>query len=507
MKQIVECIANFSEGRNPSTIGQIVQAIEAVSNSHVLKYESDADHNRSVITFIGTPEGIVESAFEAIRTAAEHINMDTHQGEHPRLGATDVVPFVPIQGVTMADCVELARKLGQRVGDELKIPVYLYEKAATRPDRVNLAHVRKGEYELLKQEIATNPDRIPDFGPAEVGKAGATIIGARAPLIAYNIYLETDNVEIAQKVAKAVRGSSGGLRSVKGLGMLVEGKAQVSMNLVDYTDTPVYRAVEMIRREAARYGVNVASSELIGLIPQDALFDAAQWYMQIDNFTREQVLEVKVAAFSRQADETPDFINALSSSDPTPGGGSAAAYGGAMAAALVGMVARLTLGKKKYADVQDRMAAIIIEADTLRDQLRAGVEADAEAFNGVMAAFRLPKDDDTQKIARDTAIQQATYHATEVPLETARMAGRVLELVAEVAEGGNVNAISDAGSAGALAQATLYAAGMNVKINAATVTDPDKAQAWLGALADIEANAQESARRIYTAIKMRGGIG
>lgn len=506
MKRLVECIANFSEGRRLDVVEQIVAAIGDVPETHVLKHESDADHNRSVITFVGTPESIVESAFQAIAKAASMIDLDQHEGEHPRLGATDVVPFVPIEGVTMDDCVQLARDLGQRVGDELNIPVYLYEKAATRPNRVNLAKVRKGQYELLKQEIGQNPDRDPDFGPSTVGKAGATIIGARAPLIAYNVYLNTDNVEVAKRVAKAVRGSSGGLRSVKGLGMLVEGKAQVSMNLVDYTDTPIYQAVEMIRLEAARNGVNVESSELIGLIPQQALFDVAQWYLQLDNFASEQVLEQQIAAATSEPASSVDFLDALASGEPAPGGGSAAAHSGAMAAALVAMVARLTVGKKKYADVDDQMQAIMAEADKLRAQFQAAVQADAQAFEGVMAAFRLPKGTDEEKAARSAAIQSATHHAAEVPLETARMAGRILELAVEVAETGNANAITDAGSAGAMAQAAIHSAGLNVKINATSVKDQDAAQGWLDALAAIEQVAKANLSRLHAAIHDRGRI-
>jgi glutamate formiminotransferase / formiminotetrahydrofolate cyclodeaminase len=506
MKQIVECIANFSEGRRLDVVQQIVQAIAAVKDTHVLKHESDADHNRSVITFVGTPESIVESAFQAIKTAAEHIDLDVHEGEHPRLGATDVVPFVPIQGVTMDDCVALAQQLGKRVGEELSIPVYLYEKAATRPDRINLAKVRRGQYEKLKQEIGINPDRKPDFGPAQVGKAGATIIGARVPLVAYNVYLNTDDAEIARKVGLAVRGSSGGLRSVKALGMLVDGKAQVSMNLVDTTDTPVHMAVELIRREAARYGVNVESSELIGLIPQQALNDAAQWYLQLDNFTPEQVLETQVAEAMQAGARSDPFLDALASGEPAPGGGSAAAHSGAMAAALVAMVARLTVGKRKYAEVEERMTIIIDEAEQLRGKLQASVQTDAEAFNGIMAAFRLPKSSDEEKATRSQAIQDATHHAAEVPLETARMAGQVLGLAVEVAEAGNVNAVSDAGSAGALAQAAIHASGLNVKINATGVKDKDRAQGWLETLAGIEQQAKADLQRLHATIHERGGI-
>ncbi|MFZ5918109.1 MAG: glutamate formimidoyltransferase [Chloroflexota bacterium] len=291
MQQIVQCVPNFSEGRSQKTIDAIVAAIGEVEGIKVLDVKPDADHNRTVVTFVGHPEAVEEAAFRGIARAAELIDMDEHRGEHPRLGAADVVPFVPIKGVTMDDCVAIAARLGARVGSELEIPVYLYEAAATSPDRRNLADVRRGEYEGLKQEIAFNPAREPDFGPRRLGKAGATVIGARPPLVAFNVYLTTDDETIADKIARAVRHASGGLRYVKALGLRVEGRAQVSMNLTDFRKTPVHRVVEMIRREAARYGVTIAGSELIGLIPQQALLEAAIYYLQLDGFSPEQVLE------------------------------------------------------------------------------------------------------------------------------------------------------------------------------------------------------------------------
>jgi glutamate formiminotransferase len=291
MWPLVECVPNFSEGRRPEVIQAIRDAIAGVSGVRVLDVHSDADHNRSVVTFVGPPEPVLEAAFQGIAIAARLIDMEQHRGQHPRLGAADVVPFVPLRGVTLADCVALARRLGQRVGDELGIPVYLYEAAATRPDRVNLADVRRGEYERLKEEIAINPDRIPDFGPRAVGSAGACIIGARMPLIAFNVYLNTDDVSIAKTIAKAVRHSSGGLRYVKALGVKVGGVAQVTMNLTDFRHTPLHRVMELIRREAARYGTTIRRSELIGLVPQEAILDAAAWYLQLDNLTPDRILE------------------------------------------------------------------------------------------------------------------------------------------------------------------------------------------------------------------------
>lgn len=292
--QLVECVPNFSEGRRQEVIDAIAAAIRSVPQVWILDVESDADHNRSVITCVGEPEAALEAMFRAIQKAAELIDLNQHEGEHPRIGATDVVPFVPLRGVTMDDCVELARRLGRRVGEELGIPVYLYEAAATRPDRENLANIRRGEYEGLKEAIKTDPNRVPDFGPRELGPAGATVIGAREFLIAFNVYLNTDDVSIAKKIARAVRHSSGGLRYVKALGMLVGGQAQVSMNLTNFKKTPIFRVVEMIRREAARYGCTITHTELVGLTPLQAMLDVAQWYLQLDGFSPSQVLETRL---------------------------------------------------------------------------------------------------------------------------------------------------------------------------------------------------------------------
>lgn len=295
MDQIVECVPNFSEGRRQDVIDRIVAAMDRASEALILDVQADLDHNRSVVTIIGPPQAVVDSAFQGIAQAAELIDLNHHRGGHPRMGAADVVPFVPVRGVTMEDCVALARQLGERVGAELGIPVYLYESAASRPDRRNLADVRRGEYEGLKEEIAINPDRRPDFGPSAMGTAGATAIGARPPLIALNVYLNTDDVVPAQEIARAVRHSGGGLRFVKALGLLVEGQAQVSMNLTDYRRTPIHRVLDLIRMEAARYGLVVTRSEVVGLLPAQALLDAAQFYLQLHDFSLDQVLENRLS--------------------------------------------------------------------------------------------------------------------------------------------------------------------------------------------------------------------
>jgi glutamate formiminotransferase len=289
---LVESVPNFSEGRRMEVVDAIEQAIR-VPGVLVLDRSSDWDHNRSVITIVGPPDAVSEGLFQAAKVASERINLFEHEGEHPRLGATDVVPFVPIQNITLEECVVLARRLGKRIGDELQLPVYLYEAAATRPERRNLAHVRKGQFEALLKEIDT-PEREPDFGPARVGPAGAVIVGARPFLIAYNVYLKTDDVTIAKTIAKTIRESSGGLPAVKALGLLVEGQAQVSMNLTDFRRTPVHVVVEAIKKQAKELGTEMDRSELIGLIPQDALFDAAAYYLRLPDFDRARVVEVAV---------------------------------------------------------------------------------------------------------------------------------------------------------------------------------------------------------------------
>lgn len=296
MQQIVECVPNFSEGRRQSVVDEIVAAASSVPGVQLLDVQSDADHNRSVVTFVGQPAAVAEAAFQGARVAAGLIDMNEQRGEHPRMGATDVIPFVPVRGVAMADCVALARQVGQRLGDELSIPVYLYGQAASRPERANLPDVRRGEYEGIRDSIASDPARAPDFGPRLMGTAGATAVGARPFLIAFNLYLNTGDVEIAKKIAKTVRHSSGGLRFLQAMGVLVDGKAQVSMNLTDFSKTPLPVVVELVRREAARYGALIASSELVGLIPQQALLDAATWYLQLDGFKPDQVLENRLTA-------------------------------------------------------------------------------------------------------------------------------------------------------------------------------------------------------------------
>jgi glutamate formiminotransferase/formiminotetrahydrofolate cyclodeaminase len=511
---LVECVPNFSEARRPEVVEEILKAITTVSSVRVLDYHSDLDHNRTVVTLVGPPAGVEEAAFLAIQKAAQWIDLDQHTGEHPRIGATDVVPFVPVQDVSMADCVEIARRLGKRVGEELGIPVYLYEEAATRPERQNLENIRRGQYEGLKLSLGVDPERDPDFGPRRLGPAGATVIGARPFLIAYNIYLTSDDVSIAKKIAKAIRNSTGGMRYVKALGLLVEGRAQVSMNLTNFQATPIARVQELVRREAGRYGVVIHHSELVGLTPQEALVDAAVWYLQLDQFEPDQVLERKLYAAQAQPPEaaaspsgySTDFLDALAAGTAAPGGGSASAYSGAAGAALVSMVARLTAGKKKYAAVEEQMRLVVEQSEALRQKLTAAIRRDAQAFEAVMAAFKLPKDSPEQQEKRTAAVEQATLGATQVPLEVAGMAVEVMELAVQACTLGNLNAISDGAAGAALARAALTGAGYNVRINLSGLNDQEMARSFLDRLHEIETRAASLEEQVRLQLRERGGF-
>jgi len=469
MIRLVECVPNFSEGRNKEVIEKILDEIKSVPSATLLDWEMDPDHNRAVVTFVCPPEDAVEACFRAIKKASELIDMQKHSGEHPRMGATDVCPFIPISDFTLAEAKELAHQLGKRVGDELDIPVFLYESAATRPERENLAVVRKGEYEGVMKAIETDPNRKPDYGPSKMNlKAGATAIGVRFPLVAYNVYLDTNRVSIARKIANAIRFLRGGYRFAKAMGFMIKERdcTQVSMNLVRYPKTPIFRVFETIKSEATRYGVNVLSSEIVGLVPQQALLDVAEFYLQLENFTAEQVLEEKMRrAGVGSAKSSYDFYEEVAAKTPTPGGGSVAAAAGALGAALNAMVCRLTIGKKKYKKVEDKMKDWRDRSEVLRRQLQEMIINDGKAFDDVMKAGKLPKDTDDEMKKRETAIAEATKHAAEVPLETAKMACEVLELAKDIAENGNVNSVTDAGVAALMAKAALEGAIYNVKIN------------------------------------------
>lgn len=510
MQKIVECVPNFSNGRDPEVYGRIVDAIRSVAGVQVLDVSADPDHNRTVVTYVGPPDDVVEAGVRGIAAAKELIDLDHHEGEHPRIGATDVFPFVPVRGVTMDDCVMLARQLGKRVGEELGIAVYLYASAATRPDRESLSAIRKGQYEKWKEEVSTNPDRKPDFGPAEPRPWGATVIGARPFLIAYNLYLNSSDVSVAESIARAIRYTSGGLRFVQARGFLVDGQAQVSMNLTNFERTPIHRVQETVRREAERHGLTVTRAELVGLIPQKALLESAKWYLQLDGLEDDQVLELRLT--TPPAEEKPEetlstiarpFVDSVAAPTSTPGGGSVAALVGALAAALAQMVAGLTVGRKKYLDVSDQAAGILDEADSIRRELTAAIEEDSASFEGILAVFRNKELGEEEKAI---ALEAATVHAGEVPLRVARLSRDASKLAKTIATIGNVNAATDAAVGTIMARAAVHGAGLNVKINSVNLKNRELADRWAAEVVSLIAEAEELAQSTIIIAKERGGF-
>jgi len=498
---LVECVPNFSEGRRPEVVEAIRAAIASVEGVVVLDVSSDASHNRSVITFVAPKERAVDAALAGMRVAAEKIDLTTHQGAHPRIGATDVVPFVPLEGSTIDDCIALAHALGARAAAELHIPIFLYERAATRSERVNLADVRRGEFETLRDEMAANPERRPDYGTPRVHPtAGATAVGARPFLVAYNVYLgPASNLAIAKEVAKAVRASSGGLPGIKALGLEVDNQAQVSMNLVDLEKTALHEAFDAVQSAAASRGVQATWSEIVGLVPESALVRAAAHHIMLRGNPDACLLERKVRdAMAQAAAPTVAAFNAaVAAPTPAPGGGSVAAHAAALGAALVQMVAGLTVGRKKYAAVDAEMQRIQHEAATLSAQLSALVQKDADAYTVVSDAYKLPK----EMPERAAKIAAALIGAAIVPLETARACVAVAEFALAVAERGNQNALSDAGVAALLAEAACKGAVFNVQINVAALEDRSAGDGLVQEARLLVARSSAAARKVESLVE------
>jgi len=469
---LVECVPNFSEGKDRATIDALRSAIAGVAGVQLLDVQSDAAHNRSVFTFVAPPAAAVDAAFAAMRVAAARIDLTKHSGEHPRMGATDVVPFVPVSGITMEDCVALARQLGERVGKELEIPVFLYARAASRSDRVLLPDVRKGEFEGMRGRQLD-----PDFGPKRVHPtAGATAIGARPFLVAFNVYLDTQDVTIAKEIAKQIRTSGGGLPGVQASGFIVDGLAQVSMNLLDVDITSPAVVFNAIKVRAEKRGVGVQKSEIVGLIPERALIGAAETALRLSS-AGEHVLETKIraavpASAPGAGPALDGWIDELASGSPTPGGGSAAALAGTLAAALVAMVARLTVGRKAYAAVEAQAREILTEAEQLRGELRRLVDEDANAYEGVTRAYKIPKADP----GRAQAIDDALAAAARPPAEVVKRARRLLALAQTIEHIGNKNAVSDARVAGMLAKTAIDGATENVNANLSGMSEQARAK-------------------------------
>ncbi len=498
MPRLVECVPNFSEGRRREVVEDLITVVAGVPGVTLLDSEMDPDHNRSVMTFAGEPEPVIEAAFRVARRAAEVIDLNAHSGQHPRMGATDVIPFVPVDGLTLDDCAGFARTLGQRMGDELGIPIFLYEAAATRPDRVSLADVRRGEFELLREKIGADPNRVPDFGPNRIHPtAGATAVGARRFLVAFNANLNTGDVRVAKAVASAIREQSGGLKNVRALGFSIEGgrRAQVSMNLVNTEATPIHRVLALVREEAARRGAMISGCEVVGLIPEAAMLDAAEHALQLENFRRDQVLELRLQRPPMtEAVTLNGLIEQIAAPTPTPGGGTVAAIAGAIATSLATMVANLTIGKKKYAGKEEILRTVKARAAALRGTLFGLARRDSEAFDAVLAARRLPNATPEQETERAERVARAEIEAARVPLATARACVEVVEVAAEVATHGNPNAVTDAGVAGLLAEAGAQGAILNVEINLKTLSpSADKEDVQLQLLQVQSALARASA--------------
>jgi glutamate formiminotransferase len=452
-RQLVECVPNFSEGRDTGRIDAIVRAILSVPEVVLLDREADADHNRSVLTFVGPPAAVADAALRAVEKAVALIDLTRHQGAHPRIGAADVVPFIPIEGVTLEECVKLAERVGNEIWNKLRVPVYFYEAAARRPERVNLENIRRGQFEALLREMGTAPERAPDLGePRCHPTAGATVVGARKFLIAYNINLGTADVSIAKRIAKTIRFSSGGFRYVKSMGVMLGSRnlAQVSINLTDFEQTPMHLVFETVRREAERYGVPVVGSEIVGLIPKKAVELSAEYFLRYENFRPELVLENRIADALAAQHGLPEFLDALAAPTATPGGGSAAAAAAAMGAALGAMVVRLA-----------KQDASVFEED--RRFFAQAVDRDAEAFQLVMAAYKRPKEE------RAPCVEEALHGAALAPLEVlerARLMRQRLESLQVPARFG-----SDLAVAKALTAAAETGALENVRINLESIQD------------------------------------
>ena len=485
MKRLIECVPNFSEGRDPAKVDAIVAAMSSVPGVYVLDREMDADHNRSVVTLAGEPDAVAEAAILGAGKAMELIDLTRHSGAHPRVGATDVLPFIPIDGVTIEDCVALARRVGNEIWKRYRIPVFFYEAAATRPERVNLENVRRGQFEGLREELKKNHDRQPDVGEPKLHPtAGATVVGARKFLIAYNVNLNTSDISIANKIAKTIRFSSGGLRYVKAMGVELKARnlAQVSINLTDFEQTAMHRVYEMVKREAERYGVRPVGSEIVGLVPKKALEMTADYFLQLENFSPAQVFENKLAAAlsgpplgvakdGELAGLARPFLDAVATPSATPGGGSVSALVGALAAALGQMVAGLSRKKKSQAAFADQLSTALDEMRSVADELAEAIDRDAASYDAVMAAFKLPPGEAEEVRQREEAIQRATKGASEVPLQVAERTVALFERLGQLDAIVAASMRSDLQVARLMAEAGARGALANVEINLEGLTD------------------------------------
>lgn len=548
MQKLIECVPNFSEGRHPEVIKQITDAIESVEGIKLLNVDPGKATNRTVVTFVGTPERVVEAAFLAIKTAGELIDMSKHRGEHPRMGATDVCPLIPIANISMEETANYAKALAKRVGEELSLPVYLYEQAQSNPARKNLSLIRAGEYEGFFQKIQLK-EWMPDFGPAVFdAKRGATVIGARDFLVAYNVNLNTTSVRRANAVAFDVREQGrkvknekgeevmqpGTCKSVKAIGWYIAeyGIAQVSMNLTNISITPAHLAFDECVKSAAQRGMRVTGSELIGLIPLKAMLDAGKYFLEkqsrstgvseeeliciaiksmgLDELSpfhpRERIIEYLLeekAASPLLQMTLKQFANETASESPAPGGGSIAAYIGALGISLGTMVANLSSHKKGWDHRWKEFSDRAVEGQQLKEQLLKLVDEDTRAFNKIMEAFGLPKGTDAEKSARTAAIQEATKYAIEVPFRVMELSLQSFEVIREMAKTGNPNSVSDAGVGALCARSAVYGAYLNIRINAASYSDKTYTARLLIKAKELLEKAKEQEQEILCMVEQK----
>ncbi|MGD9939091.1 MAG: glutamate formimidoyltransferase [Clostridia bacterium] len=550
-QKLVECVPNFSEGRDKSILDAISREIMSVAGVSLLDVDPGADTNRTVFTFVGEPSAVIEAAVRSARCAAGLIDMGKHTGAHPRMGAMDVCPFIPVSGLTMDDCVGIAREAGQRIAEAVGAPVYLYEYAASRPERKSLADIRSGEYEALAEKLL-KPEWNPDFGPATfVPTWGATAVGAREFLVAYNVNLNTRDPKLANELAltireggRAARDSSGAiikdkdgknvmvpglLKYVRAIGWYIDDYrcAQVSINLTNYRETPLHLVYETVKTEAAKLGMSVTGSEVVGLLPLEPLAEAGRYYLRrmgkSPGAPESELVELavksmgldsvapfeagkKIVEYAVRPDaplmamKAGAFVDEVSSESPAPGGGSVAALAGSLAAALAAMVANLTVGKKGYENAWDSMSELAVQAQDVKARLARAVDEDTQAFNAVMAAMKLPKGSAEEKSVRDAAIQEGNKQAATVPLETARACLQALELAGQ-AVSGNRNSASDAGVAALMATAGLHGAALNVLINLGAIHDAGFVEAKKKEVASLRAEADRLRDQVVAAVE------
>jgi glutamate formiminotransferase/formiminotetrahydrofolate cyclodeaminase len=552
MDKIVECVPNFSEGKDKSIINAISAAIESVDGVKLLNVDPGEDFNRTVYTFVGEPKSILEGAVKAAKIGIALIDMTKHKGEHARMGALDVCPFIPIKGVVDNDCIDISKKFGERLANEVGIPVFLYAKSAVKPERVKLPDIRKGEYEALEEKFK-DASFNPDYGkPIFIPKSGATATGCRDILLAYNINLNTNDKSIASKIAGKIRTSGvikkdkdgnkildsngkavripGRFKGVQAGGMMYdENIAQVSMNLLNYRDVNLHDVFEAVQEEAEKLGAKATGSEIVGLVPKDSLILAGKFYSKKDglNVTDEEELvsisidklglselypfKVEEKVIEYMVEETGplasmkinNFLSELASSSPAPGGGSVAALAGGLGAALSSMVCNLTIGKEKYSEVQEIIKDTLKKSEKIRKDLTRLIDEDTEAFNDVMKAFKMPKETEEQKEKRSKAIQEGYKTAAKVPLETARICERILDIARIVAEKGNQNSITDSAVSALMAQVGVESAILNVTINLGSIKDEKFVNSISTEIKKLKNNANKKAKEIINIVSSK----